>query len=410
MPAAKNRPAPLTAIQDDPTHHLAGPFLPQTPLGSNTPQRAHSPSHQPPVAPYLRWAVQPASAVKLLLIPLVLYANWEVLAPWVSPGLPNPFANIFLITGRVPGSSDADPRYQKSWWDLVFITYYVIFWSFVRQSLASRVATPIARYFGLKKPAKIDRFAEQFYAVVYFGAFGAWGWRIMSQLPTYWYRTKYFWIDYPHWDMQPELKHYQLMQAAYWCQQLIVMVLGLEKPRKDYNELIAHHVVTIWLIGWSYLINLTLIGNAVFVSMDIPDVFLAFSKLLNYIQWNRAKIVAFVFFMGVWTYFRHYLNLVILWSVWNEYDLVPETSRQWVWSQGTYLAGWMRYQVFIPLLLLQFINLFWYYLMVRILYRAVKTHDATDTRSDDEDDGDDDDSTDVRHNGSNGAKETKKEK
>ncbi len=55
--------------------------------------------------------------------------------------------------------------------------------------------------------------------------------------------------DYPHWDMKPELKRYYLMQAAYWVQQLLVLVLGLEKPRKDYNELVAHHIVTLWLVG-----------------------------------------------------------------------------------------------------------------------------------------------------------------
>lgn len=49
--------------------------------------------------------------------------------------------------------------------------------------------------------------------------------------------------------MKPELKRYYLMQASYWCQQLIVMLLGLEKPRKDYNELVAHHFVTLWLVG-----------------------------------------------------------------------------------------------------------------------------------------------------------------
>lgn len=53
--------------------------------------------------------------------------------------------------------------------------------------------------------------------------------------------------------------------------------------------------------SWSYIMNLTLIGNAVFLSMDVPDTFLAFSKLLNYIQWDRAKIVTFVFFFGVWS-------------------------------------------------------------------------------------------------------------
>jgi hypothetical protein len=49
--------------------------------------------------------------------------------------------------------------------------------------------------------------------------------------------------------MTPELKRYYLMQASYWCQQLIVLFFGLEKPRKDYRELIAHHLVTLWLIG-----------------------------------------------------------------------------------------------------------------------------------------------------------------
>ena len=48
--------------------------------------------------------------------------------------------------------------------------------------------------------------------------------------------------------MIPELKRYYIMQLSYWCQQLIVLLLGLEKPRKDYKELVAHHFVTLWLI------------------------------------------------------------------------------------------------------------------------------------------------------------------
>jgi len=52
--------------------------------------------------------------------------------------------------------------------------------------------------------------------------------------------------------MNPELKRYYLMQTAYWCQQLLVILLGLEKPRKDHNELIAHHFVTLWLVGSVY--------------------------------------------------------------------------------------------------------------------------------------------------------------
>jgi hypothetical protein len=39
------------------------------------------------------------------------------------------------------------------------------------------------------------------------------------------------------------------MQFAHWCQELLVLALGLEKPRKDYTELVAHHFVTIGLVG-----------------------------------------------------------------------------------------------------------------------------------------------------------------
>ena len=46
--------------------------------------------------------------------------------------------------------------------------------------------------------------------------------------------------EYPHWQMRPELKTYYLLQASYWLQQALVMLLGLEAPRKDYYELIAH--------------------------------------------------------------------------------------------------------------------------------------------------------------------------
>jgi acyl-CoA-dependent ceramide synthase len=101
--------------------------------------------------------------------------------------------------------------------------------------------------------------------------------------------------------MKPELKRYYLMHGAYWTQQAVVMLFGLEKPRKDYYELIAHHAVTLHLIGWSYLVSMTFMGQAVYMSMDIPDAFLAASKLLNYMRFERAKTVMFAVLIPTWT-------------------------------------------------------------------------------------------------------------
>jgi len=241
----------------------------------------------------------------MLLIPIFLHIVWTIVNPLIlsAADLPSPFSPLFFISHPTPSPTDdsSDLRYRKGWLDLVFLGYHVVFFSFVRQTVIYRICYPIAQYFGIRKKGKLARFGEQGYAIVYFGFFGAWGLRVMSHLPTWWYNCQHFWIDYPHWQMTPELKRYYLMQASYWCHQLIVFVLRLEKPRKDYKERVAHHVVTAWLIGWSYGTNLTLVGNAVYASMDIPDFFIATAKMLNYLRWECAQNVMFIVFIGVWT-------------------------------------------------------------------------------------------------------------
>lgn len=51
--------------------------------------------------------------------------------------------------------------------------------------------------------------------------------------------------------MTPALKYYYLWQSAYWLHQFLVLALRLEKPRRDHTELIIHHIVTLWLIGYA---------------------------------------------------------------------------------------------------------------------------------------------------------------
>jgi hypothetical protein len=58
--------------------------------------------------------------------------------------------------------------------------------------------------------------------------------------PSQGYKTEHFWLEYPHRQMTLELKTYYLMQAAYWLQQTIILAAKIEKPRKDFKELVAH--------------------------------------------------------------------------------------------------------------------------------------------------------------------------
>ncbi|KAG0692077.1 TRAM/LAG1/CLN8 homology domain-containing protein, partial [Suillus ampliporus] len=212
---------------------------------------------------------------------------------------------------------------------------------------------------------------------------------------TWWFRTEHFWIGYPHWQMKPELKRYFLMHAAYWCQQLIVLLYVLRNHART-TELVMHHFITIWCIGWGYLINMTYIGHAIYMSMDIPDALLAFSKLLNYMGWHRLKVAPpSRSFLVAWTrsVTSDLVNLVILWSLLFEFELVDEKNRVWAPDTGAWLVWWMKWQMVVPISILQMLNLFWYYLIWRIVIRSLRDVKVTDDRSDDEDDGDDDDDT-----------------
>ena len=60
------------------------------------------------------------------------------------------------------------------------------------------------------------------------------------------------------------------------------MVLGLEKRRKDFKELVGHHIITLALIFLSYRFHFTYMGIAVYITHDISDFFLAVGRLVPF--------------------------------------------------------------------------------------------------------------------------------
>lgn len=91
----------------------------------------------------------------------------------------------------------------------------------------------------------------------------------------HWFNTSQYWIDYPHVLISRDMKNYYLMQLAFWIQQ--IYGLHIEKRRKDHVAMLSHHIITILLVGSSYISNLTRVGNAVLCCMDLCDIFLSVS-------------------------------------------------------------------------------------------------------------------------------------
>jgi len=144
-----------------------------------------------------KWMVNPLTSLKLIVLVLAAYASLEYSLP---AGTANPLAPFVFISyplTREAGESRAP--YSKGPLDACFLLFYIIVFSFVRQSITEFVVRPFARRLGIKTESKQLRFMEQAYAAIYFSASGALGLFVMAQQDSWWYRTEHYWLKYPHW-------------------------------------------------------------------------------------------------------------------------------------------------------------------------------------------------------------------
>lgn len=285
----------------------------------------------------------------------------------------------------IPGPLGGGPiQYGKGPADFAFVTFYTIVLTFTREFTMRQVLHPLGRKVcGIVPRAKRQRFAEQMYTALYIAVFGPFGLYVMRRTPVWYFNTRGMYEGFPHTLHEAEFKAYYLLQAAFWMQQVVVMVLGLEERRKDFKELVAHHIVTVFLITLSYCFHFTYMGIAIYITHDISDFFLAVSKSLNYVD-HPAQGPTFALCIGMWIYLRHYLNLRILYSMLPGAEF--STVGPYTLDVGTqqYKSPLANVVTFAMLAALQSLNIFWLYCLLRSAYRLVFLGVAKDDRSEGE--------------------------
>jgi len=206
----------------------------------------------------------------------------SVIALYLADPSPfNPFHAALFLSYPIPRSASDKPstpiQYGKGPRDFAFVAFYTILLSFTREFIMQRFLRPMAKSFGINSRAKQARFMEQAYTALYFAIFGPFGLYVMYRSPLWYFRTAPMYETFPNRQHEGLFKAYYLIQASYWTQQMIVLLLMLEKPRKDFKELVAHHIITLALIWLSYRFHFTHMGIAVYITHDISDFFLAVS-------------------------------------------------------------------------------------------------------------------------------------
>ncbi|KAF9986312.1 sphingosine N-acyltransferase lag1 [Mortierella antarctica] len=320
-----------------------------------------------------------------------------------------------------PATGMEQVLYGKGWNDLYMVLLWVMIWTAIREAAMTFVLIPLGQHFGVgenlkktkKAPSsatkasgigetgtamssemkkkrkqeeharegKLLRFAEQGWLVLYDGCMWTFGMCLLYN-SQYWSDSTYYWRDYPKTQLDATMKWYYLVQFAFWLQQLLLAILGIEKRRKDFLEFMIHHIITCLLIGFSYSSNLTSVGHAVLCVMDFSDIVLAACKMLKYMHKDRLADVGFVFFVVTWVLSRHYYYGLIIWSCFVE---APKyANMDWDPSRGLYFTPMVLNGFLFLLCSLYTVLLFWLAMIARVALKVLRGENSEDVRSDDE--------------------------
>ena len=296
--------------------------------------------------------------------------------------------------------------FALGWDDIFFVFYWIIVFTGMRCAVMDHILTPLAVWAGIQKKRVRVRFAEQGWILIYYTGFWSTGMYIMYT-SDYWLNLRALWHDWPVREMDGLAKWYYLVQFAFWLQQIVVV--NIEKRRKDYGQMFTHHIITCALIFTSYGYHQTKVGTLFLCLMDIVDISFPVAKILKYLQFHVACDVAFGLFMVIYFVARHVLYM---WTCWSIYVHIPEEINYGCYIgsvddlQGPFpvpddfdhllqpfrdpvgLVCWndnIKWGFLTMLLTLQGVLLIWFGMILRVAYKVLSGQGANDTRSDDED-------------------------
>lgn len=267
----------------------------------------------------------------------------------------------------------------------------------------------------------------------------------MTKLDTDTTESQYLWVNSPYWlnnqaiwrtwparQMSGPFKWYHLVQLAFWFQQ--ILVIHLEKRRKDHNQMLTHHIITCITISVAYVYRYTNVANVVLCLMDIIDLLLPVSpylpfshvatcshsrppfqiaKILRYLGQETACNITFGVFVITWFIARHVMYLQLCYDIYRDVpgphtmlygcysgttnELLtdipahPDYFSHLLWPlrdlDGVICLNAEVKWLFLGMLgFLQLLSMIWFGMIIKIVVGILMGGNAEDTRSDDEED------------------------
>ncbi|KAJ0076624.1 hypothetical protein Patl1_36135 [Pistacia atlantica] len=233
--------------------------------------------------------------------------------------------------------------------------------------------------------AKVGKCSESMWKLTYYATVEFCILKIAYHEP--WFRdTKLYFDGYPNQELKLPLELYYMCECGFYIYS-IAALLTWETRRKDFSVMMSHHVITVILIGYSYLsssvlldllrllkrssdrIPLTLsffrIGSIILALHDASDVFLEAAKVFKYSENELGASVFFGLFAISWLVLR-----LVFFPFWviksSSYDLLNYLNLSEIYPTVVY------YVFNTMLLMLLVFHIYWWVLICSMIRRQLK--------------------------------------
>lgn len=226
-----------------------------------------------------------------------------------------------------------------------------------------------------KDRKKVEKFKESAWKfLIYF--FFTFGLLFALRNERWLYDAADMWQGLPHkQSFKRQVKLMYLFELAFY-NYCVPALLVWETKRKDFTMMMTHHIVTIILIGLSYTFSYARVGTAIMILHDACDIFLEAAKMCKYCKNELGANLFFVTFTLSWLLLRlmYYPLFCIRSAIWVSIEVMgrpPEYHNIFIFC----------------LCALQIMHVFWFYMIVQMIFKALGAGGVQDDyRSDDEDD------------------------
>ncbi|XP_049851464.1 ceramide synthase 4-like [Schistocerca gregaria] len=238
-----------------------------------------------------------------------------------------------------------------------------------------------------------NKINESLWFLIYYTFSFGYNVRILIDKPWIWDTSQYWSTSniYPF-----SFKFLYFLQLSFYISALC-FVLFLSNARKNHQDkyaMMIHHMASIGLILFSYILREIRIGSFVMCLHDVSDIFLESAKISRYINCHQAKVILFICFALVFfvsrliIYPTRVLYPAVLQKSGKYYEWIVRVPKGSINRKKTMLINWKIPQLqfwFIGLGSLQLLHIYWFILILRMICGALKNRKLKeDIRSDDE--------------------------